>query len=127
MPINTEFTGNHFVKLTVMTIIADKTAPVDLHKVVHVSTVLVMLAVLIFTITCCYVQSIDNSQLIAVIGPFIKKIVTKPYRKNKAVGTPIHYQKASSNVKWLSLAFLSRNFGCSCISHMRINCKMGFI
>ena len=76
MPINTEFTSNHFVKLTVMTIIADKTAPVDLHKVVHVSTVLVMLAVLIFTITCCYVQSIDNSQLIAVIGPFIKKIVT---------------------------------------------------
>ena len=76
MPINTEFTSNHFVKLTVMTIIADKTAPVDLHKVVHVSTVLVMLAVLIFTITCCYVQSIDNSQFVAVIGPFIKKIVT---------------------------------------------------
>ena len=50
-----------------------------------------MLAVLIFTITCFCVQSIDNCRLInRTVHKENSDHPEKPLRKNKAVGAPIH-------------------------------------
>ena len=84
---------------------------------------MVMLAILIFTITCFCVQIIHNCSLIVEKKNWKEEgSLEKPYRKyNMIVGAPIHGKVASNDAIWLGPAILSRRSG-----HMVISSVLGF-